>query len=110
MRKRSACEHFSQRDTSHILHHDVGRALLLAQVVDRDDIRMVERRGRAGFLLEAPQPFRVVGELRAKHFYDDMAVELEIFGFVDLAHTPGPNGREDFHRGPDELRGLEAPP
>ncbi len=69
---------------------------MLAQIVDGDDIRMVERRGRAGFLLEAPQPFRVVGELRSKYFYDDIAVELVIFGFVNLAQTSGPDGRQDF--------------
>jgi len=64
--------------------------------MDGDDIRMVERRSRACFLLEAPQPFWVVGELRSKYFYDDIAVELVIFGFVDLTHAAGPDELEDF--------------
>ena len=32
---------------------DVGKAPLAADVVERDDIRMIERGGGAGFLLEA---------------------------------------------------------
>ena len=49
---------------------------------------MGERRGRAGFLLEAAKPLGVGRELRGQHFDRDLATELEIPGTVDLSHTP----------------------
>ena len=46
-----------------VLHHDEGRVVLLAPVVHRDDVRVVQARGRLGL---APEPFdeRRVGRER----------------------------------------------
>jgi len=42
---------------------DVRRVLVSADVVDRQDVRMVESRSRARFLLEAFEPVGVLGEI-----------------------------------------------
>ena len=39
------------------LHRDVRQLALDADVVDRDDVRMIQRRGGARFLLEAAEVF-----------------------------------------------------
>ncbi len=41
------------------LHHDERHPVLLADVVDRRDVRVVERRGELRFLLEALSAFGV---------------------------------------------------
>jgi hypothetical protein len=35
------------------LGHDIRQSLVFADVINREDVRMIERRGRARFLLEA---------------------------------------------------------
>ena len=51
-----------QRLAIHVLHRDIALAVgRLAEVVDVADVRMTQRRGGAGFLLEPRKPvgFRV---------------------------------------------------
>ncbi len=48
------------------LHHDVMGAFVLPDVVNLDDVRMVERRGRTGLLLEASKPVVVGCKFRKK--------------------------------------------
>src|SRR5262245_65050844 len=38
---------------------DVGRAFVNAQIVDKEDIRMIERRSSAGLLIKEAQPVHV---------------------------------------------------
>ena len=46
-------DELAQRLALDELHGDVDRAVGLADVVDREDVRVVQRRGRARLLLEA---------------------------------------------------------
>src|SRR5262245_47038977 len=55
------------------LGHDIRRAFMRTDIVNREDVRVVERRGGAGFLLEAAQTIRIHGELGRKHFDSDPA-------------------------------------
>ena len=62
----AAVQPLAQRLALEQLRDDVRRAVVRADVVDREDVRMVQRRGRARFLLEAAQPIGVRREtLRA---------------------------------------------
>src|SRR5262249_42316282 len=65
---------------------DIGRAFMRADVVNREDVRVVERRGGAGFLLEAAQAIRIPGELGGQQLDGDLATESRVFGQIDLAH------------------------
>ena len=58
-RQRSLREPVGQRPTVEILHDQEGRALLLADVVQRADVRMRELRDRAGFAIEPLAELRV---------------------------------------------------
>ncbi len=59
---------------------------------------MVQRRGGAGLLLEAPQPVGIGGERRRQHLDRDVAPEPRVAGAVDLAHAASAERADDFIR------------
>ena len=60
---------------------------MIADFVNRQDVRVIEGRGGARFVQEAAHPLRIAGELGAQHFQRDRAAEGRIDGLVDLAHA-----------------------
>ena len=70
------------------------RAVGLADLVDGDDVRMVERGGGARLLLEAAHASRLLGELRRQHFERHLAAELGVLRQVDFAHPALPDQRK----------------
>ena len=54
--QRAVAEQVAKRLALQEFADDVGRAFVRADVVDRKDVRMVQRCSGAGFLLEAPEP------------------------------------------------------
>ena len=58
-RDRSAGEPLAQRLALEQLLNDEGDPVVLADVVQRDDVGMIQGGGRAGFLFEPPQPIRI---------------------------------------------------
>ena len=94
--KSASGQHFAERHALHVLHRYVRSALVLTDFVDRDDIRMVQSRGGACFLLESPKPMGVRGHLLGQDFDSDFATEFEVFGLVHFAHTAAPQVGEDF--------------
>ncbi len=52
-----------QRHAFEVFHGDEGLAVLLANVVDRTDVGVVERGGGLGFALEARKRLRVAGDV-----------------------------------------------
>src|SRR6185503_18335949 len=67
-----------------VFHHEKRKAVYFADVVNRDDVWMVECRGGACF---AEQTFARIGILSREEFYCDFALEFEIGGAKDGAHT-----------------------
>ncbi len=92
-RQRAAGEKLPQRRALHPLHRDVGDPALRPDVVDRDDVGVIERRGRPRLLLETLQPLRVRRQLRRQHLDRDLAREPRVPRPVDLPHSrPRPGG------------------
>ena len=86
--QRAAVEHhLAQRVALHQLHHDVRHSRGLADVVDRDDVRVVERGRRARLLREAAEPQRVGGEPLRQELDRHVAVQLLVVRPPDLAHS-----------------------
>jgi len=54
-RERALIEFRAQLLAVEQLGDDVGHAFVRADVVNREDVGMIKRRGRAGFLFKAPQ-------------------------------------------------------
>jgi hypothetical protein len=78
----------TQRPTLDILHPDVALPLgRLAEREDRADVRMTERRGGAGLLLEARDPRRVVREIGGQELHRHLAPEAHLGGQPHLAHA-----------------------
>ena len=66
----------------------------LADLVDGDDVRVVERGGGARFLREAAHPAFVPGEFVRQQLERDPAPEPRVAGQVDFAH-PAPGQQRD---------------
>jgi hypothetical protein len=103
---RSAGHETAQRLAFDELHRDVGDRILAADVVDGHDVRMIESRGGARLLLEAPERLGA-GDVRRQDFQRDVAVELRITGAVNLSHSAGADRRDDAIR-PNRESGLES--
>jgi hypothetical protein len=71
---------------------------VLADVVHREDVRMVQRGGRARLLLEAKQPVRIAAELDREDFDRDLAPQPRVAAPIDLAHTSGAEDSENLVR------------
>ena len=70
-----------------VLGHEVGPALVLPVVVDRDHVRRVQPGQDRGLALEALQELRRMGEVAEHHFHRDLAREVQVGRRVDHAHA-----------------------
>ena len=51
------------------------------------DVRMTQRRGGAGFLLEPREPVRLRGDFGRQHLHRDAAIQLSIAREIHLPHA-----------------------
>ncbi len=84
-----------EADTVDLLHREVQQPTSLAVAVDRDDVLMVKRRGRARLGTEAIPHVRVGGELRGEHLERDDAFERLLPRLVDRAHPAATEHADD---------------
>jgi hypothetical protein len=68
-------------------HGDEGLAILLADVVNRANVGMVQRGGGLGFALESREGLRVAGDVLRQKFQRNEALEARVFGLVNDTHT-----------------------
>ena len=68
------------------LGDDERSGVQIAEVVDDHDVRMVQARGCARFLVEAPQTFLVHCEFRREEFERDRAIQLAVVRQVHFTH------------------------
>src|SRR5262249_8271276 len=88
--ERSLREARSERLPLDQLHDEVRGPLLLPDVVERADVRMVEAGDGPRLALEPRSDLGVRREVRGKHLHRDDAIEARVARAVDLAHTAGP--------------------
>jgi hypothetical protein len=74
------------------------RALRLQRSVYEISEMMIQRREHLGFALEPGKPFRVLRDRVRKHLDCHLAIELGVFGPIDLAHPACTERREDLLR------------
>ena len=80
-------DHVGEARAVDVLHDDEVRAVLLAPVVDADDVRVVQVGGGLGLAAEARDEGRVGGELGEEDLDRDRPVELEVAGEEHLGHA-----------------------
>ena len=61
-------------------------AIVLADVVNRADVGMVQGGSGLGFAAEALKGLRIVGDVFRKEFQRDKTAEAGVFGLIDHAH------------------------
>lgn len=93
----------AQRDAVEVLHDQEVHAVLTANVMERADVWMIERRNRARFAFEALACSRIVGDARGQHLYRDRAIESAVARAVDITHSTGPM------RGPSKYGPMRLP-
>ena len=69
----------------------IRRTVLLAEVVDTENVGMVERRDRASFLLEATQAVGVGGKRSGENLDRHVAAKALVTGAIDFAHSASTN-------------------
>ena len=74
-----------------VLHDDVVRVAVLAPVIDRDDVRALQRCRGLGLLLEARRKRGVVGVLRQHRLDSHGAAQDLVLSAVDRGHAAGAN-------------------
>ena len=77
------------------LHHVVGQAVLLADAEDRDDVRVVEPRGRVGFADEALAALRVQLRVRGQYLEGDRTAERLLHRLEHDAHPAAADLADD---------------
>ena len=85
-RQRPARQPLAKRFALDELRDQEPRAVVIADLVNGQDVRMIERRRGARFVQETAQPLGVAAELRPQHFERDRPAQRRIGGLVDLAH------------------------
>ena len=87
------------------LRDDVGDAAFGADVVERDNVRMIERGGRARLLLEAGDAVGIGGDDLGQNLDGDIAMQAAVAGSVDLAHSANAENTQDRVRAQLRARG-----
>ncbi len=101
-RQRPALETLGERLALQVLHDQVVDLAALvrlgADVVQRADVGMRERRDGLRLAVEALLHLGIQREVRRQHLDGDRAVQPRVGGLVDLPHAARADGREDFIR------------
>src|SRR4029453_7141665 len=92
---------------THVLHHDEIVAVSRLDFVDRDDVRVIQRRGGVRFLDKPATTILVADAVCGQNLDGYLAVETRIARSIHLAHSACADEREDFV-GPESCAGLEC--
>ena len=98
MAGRGSLEPRRQRFAFQVLHDEVGDAILLADVVQSADVRMIELRDGACLAIETGPELWICSERLRQHFDCDRAIESRVARAIDLAHAAGAEQRDDLVR------------
>src|SRR2546425_12839146 len=67
-----------------------------ADFINREDVRMIQSRGRPGFLNESLQTLLIRGQGFRKNLNRDRSIQLQVAGEIDLTHSALTNLRANF--------------
>ena len=93
-RQRTAAQTIGQRLAIEQLHDQI----VLADVIERADVRMIELRDRLRFALESQLEVRAVGQLRRQNLDCHLTIEPCVASAVHVAHPARADRREDLVR------------
>ncbi len=108
-RQRPSAQSFRQRLSLEELHDEEVHAVVRSDVVQRADVRMIERGGRPRLVLEAPATLGVRGEPGRQDLDRDGAAKTRVARLVDFAHAAAAGRRDEFVRSEPRAGGKHAP-
>ena len=85
----AAFEERGQRLAAHVLHHEERLLAGLADVVNRENPRMIQGGARLRLLLEPPEAIGITGECRGEQLDGNRAAEQRVTRELHLAHAAG---------------------
>src|SRR5262245_8401036 len=91
-----ASQGLTQRLTLKQLRDDERTAVVHAEVVDGDEVRMAQPGGCTGFELEAPLAVGITRPFPGQDFDSDVAPQLWVSRAIDLTHSARAHGAHDF--------------
>jgi hypothetical protein len=94
-RHRARLDQSADGDPFETLHYDERLPLVLTELVDGADMRVLQRRGEARFPFEPRQPIRGGDRLRPEQLDRHVAPEPQVLRPVDNAHSSLPNRVEE---------------
>src|SRR6266478_5413794 len=95
MVQRTAGNHWLQRHAIQEFHGYEGTAVLLANVVDRADVGVIQCGCGLGFALKTGECLRVTGNLLRQELEGDEAMQPRVLSLIDDAHTPSTEFLDD---------------
>ena len=109
-RQRPPVHPLAKRLADEQLGDDPGGAVVHADVVDRDDIRVIQAARRASFLFEPALAIGIARECRRQDLDRDLALQLRVARAIDLAHAADAEASEDLESADAIARGrpMEA--
>src|ERR1700722_6233417 len=81
--------------TFQLLHDDEGLAVVVLDVVNSTNARMVKLRGRSRFAGKSLEGAWIFGQVFGNKLQSDMPAQAEIFRFVNNSHSPSAELRQD---------------
>lgn len=80
----------------HELHGNEVDVVVLLHRAHMDDVRMIERSDGFGFSGETGAAFHACGKCRRKDLESDLAIQLGVFGQIDVTHPARANLLQDL--------------
>src|SRR5207248_1322489 len=69
-------------------HCDIGSAVLLANIVEDADVRVIQSGSSPRLLLKTAGSSHVVSDVVVQEFEGDKAAEADVFRLIHYTHTP----------------------
>jgi hypothetical protein len=95
-RHRARLDHLRDRLPGHQLHDDRALSVVLDDVIDRRDVRVIERRERLRLALEAGADLRILEQGARQDLQGHLATEARVARTVDFRHATGADCRQRF--------------
>jgi len=76
-----------QVGTLNVFHYHVLNAMLFANIINANDMRIVKLSGRHGFSFKATFGTRIIAQVQAQQLDRNIAIQHQIVSQVDIGHA-----------------------
>src|SRR5215472_16587488 len=95
-RQRSAFYQLAHRMAFEQLRNHIGRAVVKAHLVHRENVGMIQRGRGPRLLSKAPKAIGIIGQERRQYFDGNVSRQAQVSRLINLAHPAGADELMDF--------------